>query len=55
MSAEQLQSQPRLDLKAVLFLVVTVGLAAAVLRERVAGGQRVGVVLTLTGVVLIAT
>jgi len=37
-----------------LYPVVTVALAAVVLKERVAGLQRVGVVLTLTGVVLIA-
>ena len=37
-----------------LYPVVTVVLAAAVLSEHVAGGQRAGVVLTLTGVVLIA-
>jgi len=37
-----------------LYPVVTVGLAAIVLKEHVAGGQRLGVVLTLTGVALIA-
>jgi drug/metabolite transporter (DMT)-like permease len=37
-----------------LYPVVTVALAAAVLHEHVAGAQRVGVVLTLTGVALIA-
>jgi len=37
-----------------LYPVVTVGLAAIVLKEHIAGGQRVGVVLTLTGVALIA-
>jgi drug/metabolite transporter (DMT)-like permease len=37
-----------------LYPLVTVALAAVVLHERVAGGQRVGVVLTLTGVALIA-
>jgi drug/metabolite transporter (DMT)-like permease len=37
-----------------LYPLVTVALAAAVLHERVAGWQRVGIVLTLTGVVLIA-
>lgn len=37
-----------------LYPVVTVLLAARVLRERVAGIQRLGIVLTLTGVVLIA-
>jgi drug/metabolite transporter (DMT)-like permease len=37
-----------------LYPVVTVGLAAIVLKEHVAGGQRIGVVLTLTGVALIA-
>ena len=37
-----------------LYPVVTVLLAAAVLHERVAPMQRAGIVLTLTGVVLIA-
>ena len=37
-----------------LYPVVTVVLAAMVLKEHVAGGQRLGVVLTLTGVALIA-
>jgi drug/metabolite transporter (DMT)-like permease len=37
-----------------LYPVVTVGLAAIVLKEHVAGGQRVGIVLTLAGVALIA-
>jgi drug/metabolite transporter (DMT)-like permease len=37
-----------------LYPVVTVALAAAVLHEHIAGAQRVGVVLTLTGVALIA-
>jgi drug/metabolite transporter (DMT)-like permease len=37
-----------------LYPVVTVVLAAIVLKEHIAGGQRVGVVLTLTGVALIA-
>jgi drug/metabolite transporter (DMT)-like permease len=37
-----------------LYPVVTVVLAAIVLKEHVAGGQRVGVVLTLAGVALIA-
>ena len=37
-----------------LYPVVTVGLAAIVLKEHIAGGQRVGVILTLTGVALIA-
>jgi drug/metabolite transporter (DMT)-like permease len=37
-----------------LYPVVTVSLAAIVLKEHVAGGQRLGVVLTLTGVALIA-
>jgi drug/metabolite transporter (DMT)-like permease len=37
-----------------LYPIVTVMLAAAVLRERVAPLQRLGIVLTLTGVVLIA-
>lgn len=38
-----------------LYPVVTVLLAATVLHESVARGQRVGIVLTLAGVVLIAT
>lgn len=38
-----------------LYPVVTVGLAAVTLKERVAGLQRVGIVLTLTGVALIST
>jgi drug/metabolite transporter (DMT)-like permease len=38
-----------------LYPVVTVGLAALTLKERVAGLQRVGIVLTLTGVALIST
>ena len=37
-----------------LYPVVTVLLAAAVLHERVAPTQRAGIVLTLTGVVLIS-
>ncbi len=37
-----------------LYPIVTVLLAAAVLHERVSGSQRVGIVLTLTGVVLIS-
>jgi drug/metabolite transporter (DMT)-like permease len=37
-----------------LYPVVTVALAAATLKERVAGLQRVGIVLTLTGVALIS-
>ena len=37
-----------------LYPVVTVGLAAAVLSERVAGLQLVGVAAALTGVVLIS-
>jgi len=37
-----------------LYPIVTVVLAAGVLHERVAGVQRVGVVLTLAGVVLIS-
>ena len=37
-----------------LYPVVTVVLAAIVLKEHIAGGQRVGVMLTLTGVALIA-
>ena len=37
-----------------LYPVVTVLLAAAVLHEKVARMQRVGIVLTLTGVVLIS-
>ena len=37
-----------------LYPIVTVVLAALVLHERVAGGQRVGVALTLAGVALIA-
>ena len=37
-----------------LYPIVTVLLAAAVLQERVAAFQKVGIVLTLTGVVLIA-
>jgi drug/metabolite transporter (DMT)-like permease len=37
-----------------LYPVVTVLLAAAVLHERVAPMQRAGIVLTLTGVVLIS-
>jgi drug/metabolite transporter (DMT)-like permease len=37
-----------------LYPVVTVVLAAIVLKEHIAGGQRIGVVLTLTGVALIA-
>jgi drug/metabolite transporter (DMT)-like permease len=37
-----------------LYPIVTVGLAAIVLHERIARTQRIGVVLTLTGVVLIA-
>ncbi len=37
-----------------LYPIVTVLLAAAVLHERVASVQRVGVALTLAGVVLIA-
>jgi drug/metabolite transporter (DMT)-like permease len=37
-----------------LYPLVTVALAAAVLHERVAGWQRLGIVLTLAGVVLIA-
>jgi drug/metabolite transporter (DMT)-like permease len=38
-----------------LYPVVTVVLAAIVLKEHIAGGQRLGVVLTLTGVALIAS
>jgi drug/metabolite transporter (DMT)-like permease len=37
-----------------LYPIVTVLLAAAVLHERVSGSQRAGIVLTLTGVVLIS-
>ncbi len=37
-----------------LYPIVTVLLAAVVLHERVARWQRVGIVLTLAGVVLIA-
>ena len=37
-----------------LYPIVTVLLAAAVLHEHVSGSQRVGIVLTLTGVVLIS-
>jgi drug/metabolite transporter (DMT)-like permease len=37
-----------------LYPVVTVGLAAVVLKERIAGVQRLGVLLTLVGVVLIS-
>ena len=37
-----------------LYPVVTVLLAASILRERVAGFQRVGIVLTLAGVALIS-
>ena len=37
-----------------LYPIVTVLLAAAVLHERVAPMQRAGIVLTLTGVVLIS-
>jgi drug/metabolite transporter (DMT)-like permease len=37
-----------------LYPIVTVALAATVLRERVAGAQRLGIVLTLAGVILIA-
>ena len=37
-----------------LYPIVTVVLAALVLGERLAGGQRVGVVLTLAGIVLIS-
>jgi drug/metabolite transporter (DMT)-like permease len=37
-----------------LYPVVTVVLAAVVLKERIGGAQRVGVVLTLTGIVLIS-
>jgi len=37
-----------------LYPIVTVALAAALLKERIAPGQRVGVVLTLTGVGLIS-
>ena len=37
-----------------LYPIVTVLLAATVLHESVARGQRVGIVLTLAGVVLIA-
>jgi len=38
-----------------LYPVVTVALAAVVVGERISGGQRIGVVLTLAGVALIAT
>ena len=38
-----------------LYPIVTVFLAAAILKERVAGFQRAGVVLTLVGVVLIGS
>ena len=37
-----------------LFPIVTIALAAIVLRERIASAQRLGVVLTLAGVVLIS-
>jgi drug/metabolite transporter (DMT)-like permease len=37
-----------------LYPVITVALAAVTLNERVAGLQRVGIVLTLTGVALIS-
>jgi len=37
-----------------LYPVVTVTLAAIVLHERISGGQRVGVALTLSGIVLIS-
>jgi drug/metabolite transporter (DMT)-like permease len=37
-----------------LYPIITILLAAAVLRERVAGFQRVGIVLTLSGVLLIS-
>jgi drug/metabolite transporter (DMT)-like permease len=37
-----------------LYPIVTVLLAAAILHERVAASQRVGIILTLTGVVLIS-
>jgi drug/metabolite transporter (DMT)-like permease len=38
-----------------LYPIVTVALAAAVLRERIARSQKAGVVLTLTGVLLISS
>jgi uncharacterized membrane protein len=37
-----------------LYPILTVALAAAVLRERIARGQRAGIVLTLAGVLLIS-
>ena len=37
-----------------LFPIVTIALAAIVLRERIASAQRLGVVLTLAGVLLIS-